>query len=57
MEGVLAYMGLSPAEQGTDATNYSWAFEEPQATAAIKQPQAAAALKQPQTAAPLKVAS
>jgi len=29
--GLLAYMGLSPAEQGTDAMNYSWAFELPQA--------------------------
>ena len=45
MAGVLAYMGLSPAEQGTDATNYSWAFEEPQAATAVKLPQTAAALK------------
>ena len=45
MKGVLAYMGLSPAEQGTDATNYSWAFEEPQAAAAVKLPQTATALK------------
>jgi hypothetical protein len=28
--GVLAYMGLSPAEQGDDAMNYAWAFEQPQ---------------------------
>ena len=31
MAGLRAYMGLSPAEQGTDAMNYSWAFELPQA--------------------------
>jgi len=31
MEGLLAYMGLSPAEQGSDAMNYAWASEEPQA--------------------------
>ena len=34
MEGVLAYMGLSPAEQGTDAMNYAWAFERPLAAVA-----------------------
>jgi toluene monooxygenase system protein A len=27
--GALAYMGLSPAEQGNDAVNYTWAFEQP----------------------------
>jgi hypothetical protein len=48
-------MGLSPAEQGTDATDYSWAFETSQA--AVKQPEAASALKQPQIAVALKVAS
>jgi toluene monooxygenase system protein A len=26
--GVLAYMGLPPAEQGTDAMNYAWAYEQ-----------------------------
>src|SRR4029077_17195450 len=31
VEGLLAYMGLSPAEQGSDAMNYAWASEEPQA--------------------------
>jgi toluene monooxygenase system protein A len=31
--GALAYMGLSPAEQGTDATNYAWAFERPERAA------------------------
>jgi len=31
MAGLRAYMGLCPAEQGTDAMNYSWAFELPQA--------------------------
>jgi len=30
LPGVLAYMGLPPDEQGTDATNYAWAFEQPQ---------------------------
>jgi len=34
MAGVLAYMGLSPAEQGDDAMNYAWAFEQPRAAAA-----------------------
>ena len=29
MEGVLAYTGLSSGEQGTDAMNYAWAFEQP----------------------------
>ncbi len=33
--GALAYMGLSPAEQGTDATNYAWAFEQPQPAATV----------------------
>jgi len=33
MTGVLAYMGLSSAEQGADATNYAWAFEQSQAAA------------------------
>jgi toluene monooxygenase system protein A len=33
--GALAYMGLSPAEQGTDATNYAWAFEQPQPAAMV----------------------
>jgi toluene monooxygenase system protein A len=26
VDGALAYMGLSPEEQGQDATNYAWAF-------------------------------
>jgi toluene monooxygenase system protein A len=30
MAGLYAYMGLSPAEQGDDAMNYAWAFEQPQ---------------------------
>ena len=30
LDGLLAYMGLSPAERGTDATNYAWAFEPPE---------------------------
>ena len=30
MEGVLAYMGLTPAEQGSDAMNNAWAFEQSQ---------------------------
>jgi toluene monooxygenase system protein A len=34
MVGVRAYMGLSPAEQGDDAMNYAWAFEQPQPAAA-----------------------
>jgi toluene monooxygenase system protein A len=29
MQGLWAYMGLSPAEQGDDAMNYAWAFEQP----------------------------
>ena len=29
LAGALAYMGLSHVEQGTDSTNYAWAFEEP----------------------------
>src|SRR5262249_13910462 len=35
--GARAYRGLSSAEQGTDATNYAWVFEQPKraATAAI----------------------
>jgi len=33
MAGAAAYMGLSPAEQGNDATNYAWAFEQPRAAA------------------------
>jgi toluene monooxygenase system protein A len=32
--GVLAYMGLSRAEQGTDAMNCTWAYEQPQSAAA-----------------------
>ena len=36
LRGAIAYMGLSSAEQGTDATNYAWAFEQPErATEAI----------------------
>jgi hypothetical protein len=34
LAGTLVYMGLSPAEQGTDAMNYAWAFEQPQAAVA-----------------------
>jgi len=29
--GALTYMGLSPAECGDDATNYAWAFRQPDA--------------------------
>lgn len=32
--GVLAYMGLSPAEQGTDAMNCAWAYERAPSAAA-----------------------
>jgi len=35
LEGALAYMGLSPAERGVDATNYAWAFQQPQPAAAV----------------------
>ena len=33
IEGALAYMGLSPEEQGVDGTNYAWAFATEPATA------------------------
>lgn len=33
LEGALAYMGLSPAEMGQDATDYAWAYAAPVATA------------------------
>ena len=32
--GVLAYMGLTPAEQGTDAMNCAWAYEQASSAAA-----------------------
>jgi toluene monooxygenase system protein A len=35
LEGALAYMGLSPPEQGADATNYAWAVERPRRAATV----------------------
>jgi len=36
VEGAVAYMGLSPEEQGQDATNYAWAYaQRPLAVAAV----------------------
>ena len=32
--GVLAYMGLPPAEQGSDAMNCAWAYEQAPSAAA-----------------------
>lgn len=32
--GLLAYMGLPPTEQGTDAMHCAWAYEQPQSAAA-----------------------
>lgn len=34
LAGALAYMGLAPDEQGTDATNCAWAYEQTQSAAA-----------------------